>query len=62
MRKTLIFRNIQQDQRRESWDQTKIILANKIKKKMENIDHGVIIKKIERAHRAKETDLEEIYL
>ena len=54
MRKTLIFRNIQQDQRRESWDQTKIILANEIKKKMENIDHGVIIKKIERAHRAKE--------
>ena len=31
MRKTLIFRNIQQDQRRESWDQTKIILANEIK-------------------------------
>ena len=54
MRKTLIFRNIQQDQRRESWDQTKIILENKIKKKMENIDHGVIIRKIERASRAKE--------
>ena len=54
MRKTLIFRNIQQNQRRESWDQTKIILTNKIKKKKENIDHGVIIKKIERAHRAKE--------
>ena len=33
----------------------KIILANEIKKKMENIDHGVIIKKIERAHRANET-------
>ena len=33
MRKTLIFRNIQQDPRRESWDQTKIILANDIKKK-----------------------------
>ena len=33
MRKTLIFRNIQQDQRRESWDQTKIILANEIKNK-----------------------------
>ena len=30
MRKTLIFRNIQQDQRRESWDRTKIILANEI--------------------------------
>ena len=54
MRKTLIFRNIQQDQRRESWDQTKIILANEIKKAMVNIDHGVIIKKIERSHRAKE--------
>ena len=30
MRKTLVFTNIQQDQRRESWDQTKIILANEI--------------------------------
>ena len=30
MRKTLILRNIQQDQRSESWDQTKMILANKI--------------------------------
>ena len=28
-----IFRNIQQDQRRESWDQTKLILANEVKKK-----------------------------
>ena len=54
MRKTLIFRNIQQDQSRESWDQTNIILANEIKKQKENIDHDVIIKKIERAHRAKE--------
>ena len=51
MRKTLIFRNTQQDQKRESWDQTKIILANEIKKKMKNI---IIIRKIERAHRAKE--------
>ena len=57
MRKTLIFRNIQQDKRRESWDQTKIKLANEIKKNMENIDHGVIIKKIERAHRDKENRL-----
>ena len=30
IRKMLIFRNIQQHQRTESWDQTKIILANKI--------------------------------
>ena len=30
IRKTLILRNIQQDQRSESWDQTKMILANKI--------------------------------
>ena len=33
MGKTLIFRNIQQDPRSESWDQTKIILANEIKKR-----------------------------
>ena len=33
MRKTLIFTNIQQDQRRESWDQTKIVLLNEIKKR-----------------------------
>ena len=54
MRKTLIFRNIHQDQRRESWDQTKIILTNEIKKKMENVDQGVIINKTERTHRTKE--------
>ena len=52
MRKTLVFRNIQQDHKKDSWDQTKIILANEIKKKMENIDHH-IMKKIERVHRAK---------
>ena len=54
MRKTLIFRDIQHDQRRECQHQTKIILANEIKKKMENIDQGIIINKIERALRAKE--------
>ena len=30
MGRTLIFRNIQQDHRKESLDQTKIILANEI--------------------------------
>ena len=30
MRKMLIFRNIQQDQRSETWDKLKIILANEI--------------------------------
>ena len=54
MGKTLIFRNIQQDPRSESWDQTKIILAKEIKTKMENIDHSIIIKKTEREHKAKE--------
>ena len=33
MRKALVFRNIQQDQKKDSWGQTKIILANEIKKK-----------------------------
>ena len=46
MRKKLIFRNIQQDHRKESWDQTKIVLANEIKKNMEITNHEVIIKKI----------------
>ena len=30
MRRTLIFRNIQQDHRKESSDQTKIMLSNEI--------------------------------
>ena len=39
-----------------------MILEKEIKIKMENIDHEVIIKKIERVHRAKEKRPEEIYL
>ena len=33
---------MQHDQKRESWNQTKTILANEIKKEMGNIDHGII--------------------
>ena len=33
MRKTLIFKNIQQEQKRETWEQRKVTLAKEIKKK-----------------------------
>ena len=33
MRKTLIFKSIPQEQKRETWKQTKVILAKEIKKK-----------------------------
>ena len=58
MRKMLIFRNIQQDQRSETWDKLKIILANEILKKVENIYHKFTVKKRERVHRTKENMLE----
>ena len=55
MRKTLIFKNIKQPQQRESWDQTKLILANKILNVMPELDKDFITKKIESAHRVKGT-------
>ena len=51
MRKTLVFKNIRQPQQRESWDQTKQILANEILNAMPELDKEFIISKIERAHR-----------
>ena len=39
MRKTLIFKNIKQPQLRESWDQTKLILANEIRNVMQGFYH-----------------------
>ena len=53
MRKTLVFRNIRQPQQRESWDQTKQILANEILNIIPELDKDYIISKIERAHKAK---------
>ena len=38
MRKTLVFKNIRQPQHRESWDQTKQILANEISNVMPELD------------------------
>ena len=53
MCKKLVFRNIRQQQQRESWDQTKQTLANEILNVMPELDKDYIISKIERAHRAK---------
>ena len=53
MHKTLVFKNIRQQQQRESWDQTKQILANEILNVMPELDQEFIISKTERAHRAK---------
>ena len=47
------FRNIRQPQQRESWDQTKQTLANEVLNVMPELDKDYIIRKIERAHRAK---------
>ena len=53
MRKTLFFENIRQPQQRESWNQTKQILANEILNVMQELDKDFINSKIERVHRAK---------
>ena len=53
MCKKLVFRNIRQQQQRESWDQTKQTVANEILNVMPEIDKDYIIRKIERAHRVK---------
>ena len=53
MCKTLVFKNIRQPQERESWDQTKQILANEILNVMPELDREFITSKIERAHRTK---------
>ena len=49
----LTFNNIKQPQRSQSWDQTKLILANEIMVVMPETDKEFITSKIERVHRAK---------
>ena len=53
MCKTLVFKNVRQPQERESWDQTKQILANEILNVMPELDREFITSTIERAHRVK---------
>ena len=53
MRKTLVLKNIRQPQQRETWDQTKQILANKVLNVMPELDKDFITSKIERVHRVK---------
>ena len=62
MRKKLIFRNIQQDHRKESWDQTKIVLANEIKKIWKILTMRLSLRKFKGRTVSKKTDLEEIHL
>ena len=49
-RKTLVFRNIKKQQSEKTWDDTKMVLANKISKNMQDFSKEEIIKNIERAH------------
>ena len=53
MRKTLVLKNIRQPQQRETWDQTKQILANEVLNVMPELDKDFITSKIERVHRVK---------
>ena len=59
MRKTLIFKNIPHD-KKESWEETKFILAKEINKFMPQYQLEHITSKIERAHRARETKFTEV--
>ena len=54
MRKTLIFKNIPQN-KKESWEETKSILAKEPNKFMPQYQLEYITSKIERAHRSRET-------
>ena len=53
MCKTWNFKNIKQPWHKESWDQTKIILANEIRNVMPVLDKNFITSEIGRAHRVK---------
>ena len=50
MRKTLIFRTIVQEQRKEGWAESKSIVAREINKVMPEMQLHQILSKIERAH------------
>ena len=47
---TLVFRNIKKQQSENVWDDTKVVLANKISKYIHNFSKEEIIKNIEQAH------------
>ena len=53
MHKTLVLKNIRQPQQRETWDQTKQILANEVLNVMPELDKDFITSKIERVYRVK---------
>ena len=53
LRKTLIFRNIQQELLKESWNTTKRILTNEIRRIIPNRSLEEILTKIERPVRPK---------
>ena len=55
LRTTLIFRDIPQGERQETWDQTTTVLAKSLKSVLPGISEESIKAKIERAHRAKST-------
>ena len=55
LRKTLVFTNIP-FKKKETWDESKEILVKEIKTVTPNLEKSYIMKKIERAHRLKETE------
>ena len=56
LRKTLIFKNIPQPKKRESWDESKDIVTKEIRSVMPTVEETVIRDKIERAHRSRESE------
>ena len=50
LRKTLIFKNIPQPKKRESWDENKDILSKEIRSAVPTVEETVIRDKIEKAH------------
>ena len=59
MRKPLIFTNIHQN-KKESWEETKSILAKELNKFMSQYQLEYITSKIERAHKSRETKFTKI--
>ena len=56
LRVTLIFKNIPQPKKWESWEESKDILTQEIRSVMPAVEETVIRDKIERAHRSRENE------
>ena len=56
LRVTLVFKNIPQPKKWESWEESKDILTQEIRSVMPAVEETVIRDKIERAHRSRENE------